>query len=138
MKLVPHFTFDGQAEEALNFYASVFNGKIESLIRYKDFQTGEPGEVGKKDMDRIMFSSVSIGDNCKINMCDCGPEEKKSSGSGIFMDVEYSDTMELERVYHAISAGGSVLMPLGKTHWSENFAYVADKFGIRWSLMQEE
>ena len=138
MKLIPHFTFDGQAEEALNFYASVFNGKVETMIRYKDYQAESQEEVSEKDMNRLVYSSVTIGDGYQIDICDYDPGETRSIGSCIFMDVCYTDQAELKRVYEAISADGKVIMPLGKTHWSENFACVIDKFGIGWNLMQEE
>ena len=138
MKLIPHFTFDGHAEEALNFYASVFNGKIESLLRFKDFQAEIPGGMNENEMDKLVYSSVSIGDGYQIDMCDYASEEKKCDGSCVFIDLIYTDIPELQRIYNALSADGQILMPLGKTSWSENFASVIDRFGIGWNLMQEE
>ena len=138
MKLIPHFTFDGQSEEALNFYASVFNGKVEALIRYKDYPSCVSDTLSEADMNRLVYSSVSIGEGCKIDICDYEPGVKRSNESCIFMDVCYHDAAELKRVYDAISVGGEIVMPLAKTEWSENFASVIDKFGIRWNLMQEE
>lgn len=138
MNLIPHFTFDGHAEEALNFYVSVFKGKAECILRFKDFREELPEGVSEKEMNRIMYSMVSIGEGCRIAICDFCSEEKIKNGSTIFMDISYTGVAELKRVYEALAAGGKILMPMAKTSWSDNFASVIDKFGIGWNLMQEK
>ena len=138
MKLIPHFTFDGCAEEALDFYAKVFKGEVICTIHFEDFQAEMPEVVNEENKHRLMYSTLAIGKDCLIAMCDNCPKEEAHKESNIFMDVSYADVKELKRVYEDLSAGGEVLMPLGKTPWSENFASVVDKFGIGWNLMEED
>lgn len=138
MKLIPHFTFNGQAEEALHFYTSVFNAKVEYLSRYKDFPSEVPAGLDVKEMEKLAYSLLSFGDGNHISMCDCYEAEENSKRGGIYMDLSFTDVAELTKVFDALSAGGKVLMPLAKTSWSENFGSVADKFGICWNLVQED
>lgn len=138
MKLIPHFTFNGQAEEALNFYTSVFNGKVEALSRYKDFPSEVPAGLDEKEMDKLAYSLLSFGDGNHISMCDCYEADDSANVGRIYMDLSFTDAAELANVFDALSAGGKVLMPLAKTSWSEHFGSVTDKFGIGWNLVQEE
>lgn len=138
MKLVPHFAFDGCAEAALNFYVKVFKGEVICAIHFNNFQAEMPEVVNEKNKHLLMYSTLAIGKDCWIAMCDNCPGNKIPEESNIFMDISYTDLEELKQVYEALSEGGKVLMPLGKTPWSENFASVKDKFGIGWNLIQEE
>ncbi len=96
--------FDGEAEEAMNFYTSLFyESKILSITRYG------PGEAGAEGT--VMHATFSLG----------GQE---------FMCTD----KEIDRLFTKLSQGGQVLMPLDHYPFSEKFAWVSDKYGVSWQL----
>lgn len=134
MLAVPNITFNGQAEEAINFYKEVFGGKIEKLKYYEDEPTvGFITDEYKKRIS-IAWLYFSNGKNI-LNVCDAAPGESLVLGNNMKMDM-FFDGEEIHSVYDAFSKEGKVITPLGKTYFSPNFGHVIDKYGINWYLMQ--
>ena len=137
MKLTPHFTFDARAKEALEFYTSVLNGKTEVVYTYKECEADLPENFEKEDLDRIMYSAFSFGENNIIAICDMYPgSDPEKAGNTVFMDLELK-AEKVKPVFDALSEGGRILCPLSKTSWTEQFGCLVDKFGICWNIMQE-
>lgn len=138
MKLTPHFTFDGQSEEAMNFYSAVFNGKIVSLIRCSDMDIECCGttEMKPEDQKRIYHGCLQFGENT-IYFCDQMPGQKLIQGNNLMMDLSLSDKAEIQRVFDALSDGGNVLMPLAPLAWTPLFGMLIDRYGIRWNIMHQ-
>lgn len=138
MKLTPHITFDGQSEEAMNFYSTAFNGKIVSLIRCSDIENECCGttEMKPEDQKRIYHGCLQFGENI-IYCCDQKPGEKPIQGNNIMMDLTLSDKVEVQRVFDALSNGGNVIMPLAPLAWTPLFGMIIDRYGIRWNIMQQ-
>lgn len=138
MKLTPHFTFDGQSEEALNFYSTALNGKITSLIRCSDVENGccDTTEMKAEDQKRIFHGCLQFGENT-IYCCDHKPKQKPIQGNNMMMDLTLSDEVEIQRVFNALSNGGTVIMPLAPLGWTPLFGMIIDRYGIKWSIMQQ-
>lgn len=138
MKLTPHFTFDGQSEEALNFYSKALNGKIISLIRFSDIEGGccTATELRPEDKQRILNGCLQFGESM-IYCCDQMPGQNPIIGNNIMMDITILDKSELEMVFNALSNGGKVMMPLAPTAWSSLYGMVMDRYGICWNIMQQ-
>jgi len=134
MLAVPNITFNGQAEEAINFYKEVFGGKIERLKYYEDEPTGETIADDYKKRISIAWLYSNNGKNI-LNVCDAAPEEPLVVGNNMKMDM-FFDGEEIHLIFDALSKGGKVITPLGKTYFSPNFGFVIDKYGIYWYLMQ--
>ena len=137
MKLTPHFTFDSRAKEALEFYSSVLEGKIEMSFSYRDCKEDLPPDYKEEDLDRIMYSAFSFGEGNIIAICDACPGSSPQAGNVVFMDLELK-AEKVKPIFDALSEGGNVLCPLSKTSWTEQFGCLVDKFGICWNIMQEE
>lgn len=133
MKLTPHVSFDGKAEAAANFYATIFNGKIADLGRYGECMP----DVADEHKQRIIYSQVEFGQNI-LALCDVMPGEANDFGKGGYsLDLEFKSIEEIESIYTQLADGGTVVCPLEKTFFSERFASVVDKFGITWNLVIE-
>ena len=137
MKLTPHFMFDSRAKEALAFYSSVLEGKIEVVYTYKDCEADLPENFEKENLDRIMYSAFSFGENNIIAICDMCPGSTEKAGNLVSMDLELK-AGKVKPIFDALSEGGKVLCPLSKTSWTEQFGCLVDKFGICWNIMQED
>ena len=125
-RFVTHLMFDGAAEEAMNFYVSLFeDARVLDAQRY--------GGEDKEMEGKLRMGSFSLGDTDFV--CIDTPVEHDftfTPAISIFVDCE-SD-FELERVFAALSEGGAVFMPLGDYGFSKKFGWVSDRFGLSWQL----
>lgn len=136
MLVKANITFDGQAEEAINFYQKVFKGEIVNLMRYGQVMDKFPaGMVPDSYRERIVNARLDFGNN-KFNVNDAMPGQPVIKGNNVVMDVVFFDDTEIQQIYDGLLEGGKVIMPLGETYFSPNFGVLVDKFGIYWNVMQ--
>jgi PhnB protein len=130
----PHINFNGNAEEAFNFYKSVFGGEFTKIIRFKDLSS-PAFPVAEHEANKIMHIGLPIGKN--ILMANDVPEvmgsiNEKENRSKIAISAESRE--EADRLFHGLSAGGEVEMPIGDSPWGSYFAMFRDKYGIEWMI----
>ena len=130
MKFIPYLMFQGNAEEAIKFYQTVFKGEIVSSMRFSENPEMEVSDAYK---DKILHSELRVHDE-SIYFSDCFPEQKVSKGDQVSINIGFDSLEEIERVYKVLSDGVEVFMPLADTFWNAKFASFVDKFGIAWSL----
>lgn len=118
--------FEGKAEEAMNFYISLFEeSKIVSLKRYGPNEMGKEGSVYQ-----AVFSL-----NSQTFMCIDSPAKHGFTFTpAISLYVSCPDEAKITRYFEALSADGQVLMPLAAYPFSKKFAWVSDRFGVSWQL----
>lgn len=128
MKLVPYIMFNGNCEEALNFYASALNGSIKNLMRYE----GTPGESMTDNKQKIMHANFSAG-GFEIMASDTGNGGPETTGNGpVHLSLDFKTADEEQKVFDELSQGGKVTMPLQDTFWGAKFGMLKDKYGINW------
>ncbi len=132
-----YLTFNGNCEEAFNFYRSVFGGEFPYVGRFKDMPQTEgapamPPEAG----NLIMHISLSIGNGTAIMGSDTGGEWSAhfKQGNNFSISVNADSKEEADRLFNGLSAGGQVIMPMNKTFWGDYFGMWTDKFGINWMI----
>jgi len=136
MFLKPSITFNGQAEEALNFYKSVFNAQIVNLCRYGEAPASpQLSTLNEQEKQLIMNVRLDFGAN-KFNISDSLPNRKVSFGSNIKIDLTFAIEEEVKPIFDKLAEGGEITLPLVTTFFSPNFGELIDKFGIHWSFMQ--
>ena len=137
-KINPYLNFNGNAEEAFNFYKSVFGGEFTELKRFKDMAV--PGyHVSENDANKIMVISLPIGQN--VLMANDVPESmgrtnERENRSKIAVSADSRE--EADKIFNGLSAGGEVEMPIGESPWGSYFAMFRDKFGIEWTVEFEQ
>lgn len=132
-----YFNFAGQAEEALNFYAGVFNSKVESIMRWGDMPGADENDgLSDSDKNLIMNSQVLILGGHSLMISDVLESfpEKLNPGNNITMVLTPDTRAEADRLFAALAEGGSVRMPLEEAFWGDYYGEVQDKFGIRWMI----
>jgi len=130
----PYINFNGNAEEAFNFYKSVFGGEFKSIIRFKDIESSE-FPVPESEADKIMRIVLPIGKNTIIANDvpeSMGPVNEKENRSKISIGTE--SRAEAEKILTGLSAGGTVEMEMGDSPWGTYFGMFRDKFGIEWTV----
>jgi predicted 3-demethylubiquinone-9 3-methyltransferase (glyoxalase superfamily) len=122
----PFLMFEGTAEEAMNFYVSLFPcSKIQALDRYK---AGGPGREGS-----IRQASFSIGSQ-DVLCTDIYVKHRFTFTPSFSFYVECQSEEELDRYYAALVDRGAMLMPPDNYGFSRKFAWVNDRFGVSWQL----
>jgi len=130
----PHINFNGNAEEAFNFYKSVFGGTFGKIIRFKDLSSPE-FPVDEKEANKIMHITLPIGKN--VLMANdvpesMGPTNENENRSKISISTESRE--EADKIFNGLSKGGNVEMPIGDSPWGSYFAMFRDKYGIEWMV----
>jgi len=130
----PHVNFNGNAEEAFNFYKSVFGGAFTKIIRFKDLSIpGHP--IPESEANKIMHIALPIG-NSSLMANDVpdflGRVNENENRSKIFVSAESKE--EADKIFNGLSAGGTVEMPISDSPWGSYFAMFRDKFGIEWMV----
>jgi PhnB protein len=132
--LNPHINFNGNAEEAFEFYRSVFGGEFAKVIRFKDLSISEL-RVTDKEMNKIMHIALPIGKNFLIAndvpeiMGRISETENRSK-----ISVSAENREEADRLFTGLSAGGSIEMPIDDSPWGSYFGMFRDKYGIEWTV----
>jgi PhnB protein len=130
MLVQPYLCFEGRCEEALAFYQSALGAEVTAVFRFKESPEAcaSHPEIGEK----VMHASVRIGDSTVL--ASDGRCSGAASFQGISLSLTVANEAEAERVFAALSDGGQVQMPLGKTFFSSSFGMVADRFGVTWMV----
>ncbi len=124
-RLSPYLNFNGNARQALEFYASVFGGNL-SLSTFAEF-----GAKDSPDADRIMHGMLETDAGYTIMGADVTSEMEYQPMAGF--SVSLSDDDDALRDYWAkLSASGTTTMPLQKQAWGDEFGMCIDKFGVSW------
>jgi PhnB protein len=129
----PWINFNGNAEEAFNFYKSVFGGEFSKIIRFKDLASAE-FQVAEAEANKIMQivlpiggANVLIGNDVPEFMGKVSESENRSK---IHLDADSKE--DAERIFNGLSVGGQVEGPIGDSPWGTFAGMFRDKYGIEW------
>ena len=128
----PHINFNGNAEEAFNFYKAAFGGEFTTIIRFKDIASAE-FPVPDEEANKIMNIALRIGPNTLIGNdvpAFMGKVNENENRSKISVSAESKE--EADKLFNALSAGGSVEVPFDDIAGGNYFAMFRDKYGIEW------
>ena len=131
----PWINFNGNAEEAFNFYKSVFGGEFTKIVRFKDLASAE-FQVPEMDADKIMTIALPLGKH-NVLMANDVPEfmgrvNEAENRSKIVVSAESRD--EADKIFNGLSAGGDVEGPIGDSPWGTYAGMFRDKYGIEWII----
>lgn len=123
-KITPFLWFDGKAEEAVNFYTSLF--KNSGIISLKHWAEESPFSK-----EHVMNATFELGGQ-KFYAFDAGPQFKFNPSVSFFVVCETA--IETDNIWQKLSEGGMVMMTLDKYAWSERYGWVQDRYGISWQI----
>jgi len=134
MKVNPYLNFDGQAEEAFNFYKSVFRGEFTGIMKMNDVSGAEKLPV--KEQNYVMHVSLPIGKDTILMGSDIVPSMGHilNKGNNNFISLHPDSREEADRLFNSLSAGGEVEMPMEDQFWGDYYGSFVDKFGIGWMV----
>jgi PhnB protein len=130
MKINPYLFYNGNCEAAFKFYQKVLGAKIEMMLTYEEAPESMPLPPDWKK--KIMHASMLI-DGEVLMASDALPDRFRAP-QGFSVSLTVEDPADAERKFKALSEGGSVSMPFGKTFFSPGFGTCSDQFGIPWMV----
>jgi PhnB protein len=132
-----YLIFNGNCEEAFEFYRSVFGGEFGYKGRFRDI----PPEAGIAPLpnnikDRILHISLPIGGDTYLFGSDAGEEwgPEDMQGNNFCISITTDSREKADHFYRELSAGGKVIEPIGMAFWGDYYARFTDKFGINWMV----
>lgn len=134
MQLNPYLLFNGQCEEAFQFYERTLGAKIECVLLHEGTpaEAHTPPEWHKK----VLHGRITLNGQT-VMASDC-PTDRYAQPKGFSVHVGYQDPSEAERVFQALAEDGQVQMPIQETFWAVRFGTVVDRFGIPWMINCEK
>lgn len=130
----PYLYFNGNCEEAFNFYKSVFRRDFTYLGRYKDVPKAERGVFSESD-DKIMHVSLPISNETILMGADnTEAHNELLAYTNFSLLLHTDDNQEADRLFDELSKGGQVKMPMNFTFWGSYYGICIDKFGIIWKV----
>lgn len=134
-KLNPYLNFDGNTEEAFNFYKSVFGGEFAGGIMK---MSSAPGTENLPDdeKERVMHVSLPLDNGQTLMASDIVPSmgHKLTQGNNVYLSLHPDSKEEADTLFNALAEGGNVEMPMADQFWGDYFGSVVDKFGIGWMV----
>ncbi len=136
-----YLTFNGNCEEAFNFYKSVFGGEFPYIGRFGEMPPTEGhAPIPEEHKNRIMHVSLPISKETVIMGSDTGGEWSADykTGNNFSISISTDSKEEADRLFSGLSESGEVTMPMNKTFWGDYFGMFTDQFAVSWMVSFNE
>lgn len=131
-----YLNFQGQAEEALAFYAKTFGTEITMITRYSDMPAMGPGELSAAEAGLVMHAQLPILAGHVLMATDMlasmGQETRIGNNTTLCLEVDTKE--EADRLYDTLSDGGSEGSPMADMPWGAYWGVILDRYGVRWMI----
>lgn len=135
MKLQSYLAFNGNCEEAINFYKDVFDGEIVMMSRFKDMPE-DAMCVPAEALDLIMHCTLKFQD-CNLMASDTIDSQNFNQGNNYSISVNVPNEEEASSVFNGLSNQGQIIMPFAPAFWGGKFGMLVDKYGVQWMVSSE-
>ncbi len=131
--IIPYLNFNGNAKEALDFYAQALDGKVTQSSTF-----GEANMAQNESMkDKILHAVFEAG-ALKFMVSDCPPGVNVKEGDMVSLSLNFNDAELIESTFTALSDGGNITMPMQDTFWGARFGMAKDKYGVHWMFNHDK
>jgi len=133
IQMNPYLNFNGNSEEAFNFYKAVFGGDFAVVMRFRDNPQCE--NITEEDKDRIMHIALPIDGGGMLMASDSLESlgQKLNVGNNFYISLSPQSREDADRLFSGLSYGGDVETPMTDMFWGY-WGALTDRFGIRWML----
>ncbi len=129
MKTQAYLAFKGNCEDALNYYAKIFDANIENKQTYKDSNKDIP-EHYRNNLEHAELK----GNGVNIMAYDASPDTPLTKGNNIHMSVEVHDKDKAKEIFNALSNNGIIHHEFREREWNALFGRCTDQFDIQWMV----
>ena len=131
--IIPYLNFNGNAKEALDFYAGALGGEVIQIQTFGGANMAQDESM----KDKILHAVFEAGE-LKFMVSDCPPGVSVNEGNQVSLSLNFMDLESIEKTFAALSAGGTVTMPMQDTFWGARFGMTKDKFGVHWMFNHDK
>lgn len=135
----PYLNFQGNTEEAFNFYKTVFGGEfIGGITRFSN--TPEAGKLPENERNKVMHIALPIGKANMLMATDAleSMRQKVKPGNNFYISIQADSKEEADKLYNGLSSGGEIELEMHDAFWGDYFGMFTDKFGIKWMVNYSE
>ena len=136
-KVHSYLNFNGNCEEAFNFYKDVFKKEITGIYRFGDMPEDPNYPIADGDKNKVMHTSLALNEYQMLMGSDCFESfgQKATTGTSTYIMLDVDSTEEAHKLYNALTENAQNMeMPLGDTFFAELFSSFVDQFGIAWMI----
>ncbi len=127
--LNPYLSFRDNARQAMEFYKSVFGGKL-TMSTFKEYHASQdPSED-----NLIMHATLEAENGITFMASDTPKRMEYKPGTNYSLALSGEDETEISTYFRKLSAGGKVTMPLEKATWGDTFGMCTDRYGVNWMV----
>ena len=126
-RLNPYLSFRDNARQAMEFYKSVFGGKLE-MMTFKDLQASQDASEDGK----IMHSMLETANGMTLMAADTPNGMEYSPGTNMSTSLSGENDAEVRGYWDRLAKGGAILEPLAQAPWGDTFGMLTDQFGVTW------
>lgn len=126
--------FNGNCEEAINFYSKVFDAPLNPIMRFGAGDGSFP--ISDEEQGYVLYTFLNILGSV-VMFSDIPKNMQPAKGNNISLSISTKTEDQTKKLFDLLKEGASVSMPLQKTFWSPCYASLTDKFGICWQLSME-
>ncbi|MES2381799.1 MAG: VOC family protein [Bacteroidota bacterium] len=132
--ITAYITFNGNTEEAFDFYKTALNGTITNLQRFGDAPNAD--QMSDADKNKIMHIALEGPDNIKLMGNDYLPfmGEAFKAGNNFSLSFHPDNKETADKLFNSLSVGGKITMPMSTAPWGDYFGMFTDKFGMTWMI----
>ncbi|SRR5579883_164393 len=134
MQLNPYLIFNGDCETACKFYEQVLGAKIEAMMPHEG--TPMADQVPAEWRSKIIHARLNL--NGQLIMASDAPPDRYNKTGGFSINISVTDPKEADRIFNALSEGGTIHMPIAETFWAVRFGMFTDRFGTPWMVNCEK
>lgn len=128
--LVPYLMFEGNCEEALNFYSHILSGKVTIHERYDNPSMEAPDHY----RDKVLHASLDMGDQ-KILASDIYPDVKTRKGTGnASLSITVRNADHGKEIFNQLAEAGHIDIPYEKQFWGSWHGALTDKYNVKWMI----
>jgi PhnB protein len=136
MKIHAYLNFEGKAEEAFRFYEKVLGGKLSEIHRFGSMPAQPGVELTPEQKNLVMHVALELPEGQMLMASDMlpGMGPARVEGNNFSISVHPDSREEADRIFKALSEGGTVTMPMADQFWGDYFGSLTDRFGINWMV----
>lgn len=131
----PYLNFQGNTEEAFNFYKSVFGGEfIGGITRFSD--TPEADKLPEHEQNKVMHVALPIGNGNMLMATDAleSIRQEVKPGNNFYISIQADSREQADQFFNGLSDGGEIELDMHDAFWDDYFGMFTDKFGVKWMV----
>jgi PhnB protein len=132
---IAYLSFNGNCDDAMRFYEQALDGKLEAIIRNAD--TPWAAQTPAEHHQLIVHARLALDGNGILYGGDCPPVMPYEGIKGMSLTLNYDTVEQAQRVFGALSEGGTITMAMQPAFWAKAWGMLVDRFGTPWIVNGE-